>query len=69
LLPTTTTGTTIYQPRIDSMQDGLVMNIMIASITTWTATIMVETVVDVLSTWFTAQIEIALPNTGWGISL
>merc|ERR1711971_306014 len=32
-----------------AMQDGLLMDIVMVSITTWTATMMVETVVDVMS--------------------
>ena len=41
-------------------QDGLLMDIVMVSITTWTATMMVETVVDEKSKHDTAQITNAL---------
>ena len=49
------TATTISQLRIIVTQDGLVMDIVIKSITTWTATTVVENVVDVMSKYSTAQ--------------
>ena len=44
------------QQRLEhATQDGVVMGIVMISITTWTVTMMVETVVDVTSTHNTAQ--------------
>ena len=44
----------------DATQDGLVMHIVMISITTWTAAMMAETVVDVTLTHNTAQFVHAL---------
>ena len=49
------------QQRLEhATQDGVVMGIVMISITTWTVTMMVETVVDVTSTHNTAQSADAL---------
>ena len=49
------------QQRLEhATQDGVVMDIVMISITTWTVTMMVETVVDVTSTHNTAQSADAL---------
>ena len=45
---------------MNAAQVRLVMDIVMISITTWTATMTVETVVDVISTSSTAQIANAL---------
>ena len=50
----------IQQQREDAIPDGLVMHIVMISITTWTVAMMVETVVDVTLTHNTAQSADAL---------
>ena len=50
----------IQQQLEHATQDGVVMGIVMISITTWTVTMMVETVVDVTSTHNTAQSADAL---------
>ena len=40
-------------------QDGLLMDIVMVTITTWTATMMVETVADVMATYYTVPVQVA----------
>jgi len=52
----------------DATQDGLVMHIAMISITTWTAVMMVETVVDVMSKQITAMYVDALIQMEAGVA-
>ena len=52
----------------DATRDGLVMDIVMISITTWTAAMMVETVVDVMSKQVTAMYADALIQMEAGVA-